>query len=49
MAQQERLASQLETLVTDMRALQEHLRVRGLLDADWQTPSEAASHEVTPH
>jgi sec-independent protein translocase protein TatB len=36
---QEHLAHQIQALVADLHALQEQLRRRNLLDADWQPPS----------
>lgn len=35
------LAQQLEMVMADLHTLQEQLRDRGVLDADWQMPSEA--------
>jgi sec-independent protein translocase protein TatB len=41
--EQEHLAHQIQALVADMHALQEQLRRRELLDADWQPPSAPAA------
>lgn len=40
------LTAQIQTLVTDFHALLEQLRARGLLDADWQPPSQTAQQEI---
>lgn len=48
LAQQEQLAHQVAELVSDLRALQEHLRARGLLEPDWLPPTHAAQHETIP-
>jgi sec-independent protein translocase protein TatB len=42
-AEQEHLAHQIQALVADLHALQEQLRRRELLDADWQPPSANAA------
>jgi sec-independent protein translocase protein TatB len=41
--EQEHLAHQIQALVADLHALQEQLRRRELLDADWQPPSANAA------
>ncbi|NJL32568.1 MAG: hypothetical protein HC893_00285 [Chloroflexaceae bacterium] len=38
-ADYERMMTQLQALIADMHALQEQLKVRGLLESDWQVPS----------
>lgn len=41
--EQEHLAHQIQALIADMHALQEQLRRRDVLDADWQPPSAHAA------
>jgi sec-independent protein translocase protein TatB len=45
-AEQEHLAHQIQALVADLHALQEQLRRRELLDADWQPSSANAAPTV---
>jgi hypothetical protein len=47
-AEREELNLRIQALMADMHALQEQLRRRGLLDADWQPPSWAMQLPGSP-
>ncbi len=46
LSEYEHMRAQIRVIQADLQAMQEHMRARNLIDADWQPPSSAQQHET---